>query len=73
MGRMVAVALSRVRQMHWKAVVLGIAWTALLMAVGVWASNGGAPALWIVVLPWTVPGILLAVWGFFGKRLDQRS
>jgi len=47
----------------WKAVVLGLGWASGLIGFGIEETMRGAPTIWIFVGPWSVPGILLAVWG----------
>ena len=48
---------------HPQAVLLGGGWAALLIGLGIWFTFTGAPVAWLFCGPWSVPGILLAVWG----------
>lgn len=46
-----------------KAVVIGGGWAALMIGLGLWFTSVGAATMWLFCGPWSVPGILLAVWG----------
>lgn len=52
---------SKVRSL--RAIVVGLSWSLVVLALGVWVSSHAGPAGLVLLLPWVTPGFLLALWG----------